>query len=156
ALWNSGLFAWEATTLLDEVRRHTPEIAPHLSLLEAGDVPGFFAAVTAVSIDVGLLERSGAVAVVPGRFTWDDIGTWDALARVRPRDQLGNVTMGPVYLNDSHDCVVWSSGDPIVVSGVHDLIVVHANHRILVMPRQQAADLKLVLDRLPPEVKDLT
>jgi mannose-1-phosphate guanylyltransferase len=155
ALWNSGLFAWSAGVLLEEVRRHTDEIAPHLTLLERGDVAGFFAAVTAVSIDVGLLERSAAVAVVPGRFTWDDVGTWDALPRVRARDDHGNAAIGPVYLLDTDDCVVWSNGDPIVVSGVKDLVIVHAHGRILVMPRRQAADLKAILDRLPPDVRDL-
>jgi len=155
ALWNSGLFAWTAEVLLEEVRRHTPEIAPHLHLLESGNTAGFFQSVTSVSIDVGLLERSTAVAVVSGRFTWDDIGTWDALPRVRKRDPGGNVAVGPVQLLDAQDCVVWSSGDPIVVSGVKDLVIVHANGRILVMPRQQAADLKAILDRLPAAVRDL-
>ncbi len=155
ALWNSGLFAWTAATLLDEVRQHTDEIAPHLGHLDRGDVPGFFAAVTAVSIDVGLLERSAAIAVVPGRFTWDDVGTWDALPRVRQRDPHGNAAVGPVSLIDAEDCVVWSDGDPIVVSGVKDLVIVHAHGRILVMPRRQAADLKAILDKLPADVRDL-
>jgi mannose-1-phosphate guanylyltransferase len=155
ALWNSGLFAWSADVLLEEVRRHTPEIGPQLPRLETGDVAWFFDHVTPVSIDVGVFERSSAVAVVPGRFTWDDVGTWDALSRVRPRDAGGNVAVGPVHLPDSQDCVVWSAGDPIVASGVKDLIIVHANGRILIMPRQQAADLKGVLDRLPPDVRNL-
>jgi mannose-1-phosphate guanylyltransferase len=155
ALWNSGLFAWSADVLLAEVRRHTIEIAPHLPLLERGDVRGFFHAVTPVSIDVGVLERSKAVAVVPGRFTWDDIGTWDALTRVRSRDAGGNVASGPVYLLDTQDCIVWSGGVPIVAIGVKDLVIVQANSRILVMPRSQAADLKSALDRLPSEVRDL-
>jgi mannose-1-phosphate guanylyltransferase len=155
ALWNSGLFAWTAATLIEEVKRHTDEIAPHLPLLEHGDIAGFFAAVTAVSIDVGLLERSAAIAVVPGRFTWDDVGTWDALPRVRSRDGHGNAAVGPVYLIDTDDCVVWSDGDPIVASGVKDLVIVHAHGRILVMPRRQAADLKTILDKLPPDVRDL-
>lgn len=155
ALWNSGLFAWGADVLLDEVRRITPEIAPHLDRLAKGDVAGFFSGVTAVSIDVGVLERSGAVAVVPGRFTWDDVGTWDALPRVRRRDSHGNVAVGDVHLIETDDCVVWSAGDPIVASGVKDLVIVHANGRILVMPRRLAADFKAILDRLPPEVRDL-
>ncbi len=155
ALWNSGLFAWTADTLLEEVRAHTPEIAAALPRLEQGDVAGFFRDVVAVSIDVGVLERSDAVAVVHGRFTWDDVGTWDALPRVRRRDAAGNVTSGPVQLLDAEDCVVWSSGEPIVVSGVKDLVIVHANGRILVMPRRQAAELKSLLERLPPEVRDL-
>lgn len=155
ALWNSGLFAWTGDTLLAEIERHTPEIAPHLSRLAAGDVAGFFREVTSVSIDVGVLERSEAVAVVPGRFTWDDVGTWDALARVRRADSRGNVVEGPVHLVDCDDCVVWATRDPIVLSGMKDLVVVHANGRLLVMPRQQAPNLKLVLDQLPPEVRDL-
>ncbi len=155
ALWNSGLFAWSADVLLAEVHGNTPEIAPHLARLEAGDIAGFFEAVTAVSIDVGLLERSSAVAVVPGRFTWDDVGTWDALPRVRRKDAEGNVAVGEVHLLDAQDCVVWTNGTPIVVSGVKDLVIVHANGRILVMPRQQAADLKAILDRLPASVRDI-
>jgi mannose-1-phosphate guanylyltransferase len=156
ALWNSGLFAWTAELLLEEIRMHTPEIAPHLPFLERGDVAGFFRQVIAVSIDVGLLERSASVAVVPGRFSWDDVGTWDALPRVRARDPEGNVTEGPVYLHEVTDSVVWSDGEPVVVSGVHDLVIVRANGRILVLPRNRADDLKRVLERLPPEVRDLT
>ena len=156
ALWNSGLFAWRADLLLEQIRRHTPEIAPHLGCLDRGDVTGFFQRLTPVSIDVGLLERSPDVAVVPGRFTWDDIGTWDALPRVRPRDDKGNVAVGPVHFHDTQDCVAWSDAEPIVLAGVRDLVVVRANGRILVMPRALAADLKTVLDRLPPDVRNLT
>lgn len=155
ALWNSGLFAWSADVLLAEVQIHTPEIAPHLARLDAGDVAGFFAGVTAVSIDVGVLERSGAVAVVPGRFTWDDVGTWDALPRVRRRDADGNVSVGDVHLIDAQDCVVWGQETPIVVSGVKDLVIVHANGRLLIIPRSKASDLKTILDRLPAAVRDI-
>jgi hypothetical protein len=63
--------------------------------------------------------------------------------------------VGPVYLVDTDDCVIWSDGDPIITSGVKDLVIVHAHGRILVMPRRQAADLKTILDKLPPEVRDL-
>lgn len=155
ALWNSGLFAWNARVLLRETRAHTPEIARYLPALEAGDVNRFFEQVTPVSIDVGLLERSNAVAVVPGIFPWDDIGTWDALARTNLRDARGNVVRGPVYIQDSHDCICWSDGEPIVVTGAQELVVVHANGRTLVMHRSRAAELKKVLDSLPAEVRDL-
>lgn len=155
ALWNSGLFAWTAPRLLAEVRAHTPEIAPYLDRLNQGDVAGFFASVTAVSIDVGVLERSRAVAVVPGNFDWDDIGTWEALARVRPRDGNGNVTVGPVTMFESSDCIAWSDGTPIVVSGLHDAVVVAANGRVLVINRTGVADLKRTLEALPAAVRDL-
>ncbi len=91
----------------------------------------------------------------PGRFTWDDVGTWDALPRVRRRDSHGNVSVGPVFLSEAEDCVVWSAGDPVVLSGLKDVVVVHANGRILVMSRRRAAELKSILDQLPPEVRDI-
>lgn len=155
ALWNSGLFAWTSHRLLDEVARHTPEVASALPKLRSSDVPGFFRAVTPISIDVGLLERSGAVAVVTGAFAWDDVGTWAALARVRPKDPNGNIIVGKAFLHESQDCIVWSDSDPIVLSGVQDLVVVHANGRILIMPAERAAAMKHLLDALPPEIRDI-
>jgi mannose-1-phosphate guanylyltransferase len=155
ALWNTGLFAWTADRLLAEVRAHTPEVAPHLARLDAGDAAGYFAAVSPVSIDVGVLERSNRVAVVAGAFPWDDVGTWDALARVRPLDAAGNVAVGPAHLHDPNDCIVWAEDEPVVVAGVRDVVVVRANGRTLVLHRRMAADLKRVLDALPPEVRDL-
>jgi mannose-1-phosphate guanylyltransferase len=155
ALWNSGLFAWTAERLLAEVARHTQEVASALSRLEADDVAGFFQAVTPISIDVGLLERSGAVAVVTGAFAWDDVGTWQALTRVRPKDPSGNVVVGRAVLQDAHDCVVWTDRDPVVLWGVKDLVVVQANGRILIMPTDRAATMKQVLDALPPEIRDI-
>lgn len=155
ALWNSGLFAWTARKLIEEVRAHTPEIAPALAQLERGNVAGFFEQVTPTSIDVGLLERSAAVAVVPGIFPWDDVGTWDALARVRRRDAHGNIAIGPVYLQDSHDCICWSDGEPIVVAGAQELVIVRANGRTLVMHRSRAPDLKKVLDQVPDHVRQV-
>jgi mannose-1-phosphate guanylyltransferase len=155
ALWNSGLFAWTAQRLLSEVAQHTPEVAAALPKLEAGDVAGFFRAVTPISIDVGLLERSAAVAVLAGAFAWDDVGTWQALARVRPKDPSGNVVVGRAVVRDSHDCIVWSERDPVVLCGVKDLVVVQANGRILVMPTERAADMKQLLDALPAEIRDI-
>lgn len=155
ALWNSGLFAWTARRLLSEVSRHTPEVAAALPRLQAGDVAGFFSQLTPISIDVGLLERSDAVAVVAGAFAWDDVGTWQALARVRPKDPSGNVVVGRGVAQESHDCIVWSERDAVVLCGVKDLVVVQANGRILVMPTERAAQMKQLLDALPADVRDI-
>jgi mannose-1-phosphate guanylyltransferase len=154
ALWNSGLFAWTAARLLAEVKAHTPEVSGAVATLANGDVARFFEEVVPVSIDIGLLERSAAVAVVPGDFAWDDVGTWQALGRVRAKDPQGNVVVGPAQLHDSQDCVVWSDGDPIVLYGVQEMVVVHANRRILVMPADRAASMKQLLDALPPAIRD--
>jgi mannose-1-phosphate guanylyltransferase len=156
ALWNSGLFAWTASRVLAEARSHTPEVARAIPALDAGDIERYFREVATISIDVGLLERSEAVAVVRGEFAWDDVGTWQALLRVRPKDTRGNVVVGDAVLHESQDCVVWSDRDPIVLYGVQELVVVQANGRVLVMPADRAASMKQLLDALPPAVRDVT
>ena len=154
-LWNSGLFIWKAAALLDEVRAHTPELAQLLPLLERGDVRGFFDAAPSLSIDEGVLERSSRVAVVRSTFRWDDIGAWDAVARTLPADERGNVSHGAAYAVDSDGSISWSDDRPVVLFGVRDLIVVNTRALTLVMPRERAADLKKLLEKLPPELREL-
>jgi len=155
ALWNSGLFAWRASVALAELGRHTPEVASHLTTLNESGPVAFFAAVPSTTIDEGLLERSDAVAVVAGDFRWDDIGTWEALARIRSLDPAGNVLVGEAIAVDSSNNVVWTDGQPVILSGVADLVVVSANGRVLVMGRDQASRLKETLEQLPAPVRDL-
>jgi mannose-1-phosphate guanylyltransferase len=155
ALWNSGLFAWTARRFLAETVAHAPELAPHLDRLAAADVAGFFGAVTPIAVDVSHFERSDRVAVVAGAFPWDDVGTWAALGRVRGTAGTDNVTVGPAFLRDATGTVVWTDGDPVVVDGVRDLVVVRAHGRILVTTRERAAQLKDLLERVPPWVRDL-
>lgn len=156
ALWNSGLFAWTASRFLAETDALAPEIAPHLGLLERGDVAGFFEAVTPIAVDVSHFARSERVAVVPGRFPWDDIGTWSALARVRGADASGNVLVGTAFARDSHDCIVWADDDALVVDGVRDLVVVRANGVTLITTRRRAVDLKALLQVLPEPLRELS
>ena len=139
ALWNSGLFAWTADRLLAETEAHTPEVRTGAAPLAAGDVAGFFARLTPISIDVGVLERSGAVAVVPGAFAWDDVGTWQALGARASQGRERQCRGGRGGAARHSGLIVWSDGDPIVLFGVQDLVVVQANGRILVMPTERAA-----------------
>lgn len=155
ALWNSGLFAWRAAVVRNQLRRFTPEIGPALESLDRGDIAGFFEACRSVSIDVGLLERSPDVVVIRGDFLWDDIGSWEALARVRPADPAGNVLVGNVIPIDSQRVIAWSERTPIVVAGLSDVVVVEANGRILIMDRRRAPDLKAILAQLPPNVREI-
>jgi mannose-1-phosphate guanylyltransferase len=155
ALWNSGLFAWTARRFFAETAAHAPELAPQLDRLRAGDVEGFFGAVTPVAVDVSHFERSRRVVVLPGAFAWDDVGTWSALGRVRGGDEAANVAVGPVTLRGCARTVVWSDGDPVVVDGVEGLVVVRANGRVLVTTHARAAQLKDLLDHLPPAIREI-
>ncbi|HEX9582839.1 MAG TPA: sugar phosphate nucleotidyltransferase [Gemmatimonadales bacterium] len=153
ALWNSGLFAWTATRFHAETLALAPEMAPHLERLATGDVDGFFARVVPVAVDVSHFERSARVAVVPGAFRWDDVGTWAALRRVRTADAAGNVLVGAAHQRDASGCVIWSEDGVVVVDGVSDAVVVRANGVTLVTTAQRAGHLKTLLERLPADVR---
>ncbi len=154
-LWNSGIFIWRATRLLEEVRLHTPELAALLPLLDSGDVDAFFDRAPALSVDEGVLERSSRVAVMEAGFEWDDVGTWDAVARTRPGDARGNVLLGDAHVVESDRCVVWGeAGEPVVVFGASDLVIVRVRGATLVLPRDRASDLKALLASLPEHVRE--
>jgi mannose-1-phosphate guanylyltransferase len=153
-LWNSGIFAWRVGDFLDEVRAHTPEIAPQLAS-HGDDVAKFFGAIkTGIAVDVGVLERSSRVLVLRGDFGWDDVGTWAALRRVRPRDDNGNALSGHVHTLDARDNVVHADGNDVVLYGVSDLVVVTRDGLTLVTTLDRASDLKTLIESLPAAFRD--
>ncbi|MEP6991755.1 MAG: sugar phosphate nucleotidyltransferase [bacterium] len=153
-LWNSGIFVWRAGDFLDELDAHTPEVASHLRA-HAHSLEAFFAAVTEpISVDVGVLERSTRVMVLPGDFQWDDVGTWAALRRVRHCDARGNALLGDVHVLEATGCVVHADGGAVVLYGVSDLVVVSRDGLTLVTTIDRAADLKRLIESLPPHIRD--
>src|SRR5439155_12672 len=95
------------------ISRHDPG-AQMLSLpaLSAGDVSGFFAKARPVAVDVAVLERTRRLAVVTGAFRWDDIGSWDALLRIRRADARGNVVVGNATVaDDVRRSVIWTENE---------------------------------------------
>jgi mannose-1-phosphate guanylyltransferase len=153
ALWNSGIFAWRVGDFLSEIHRVTPELSSALE--DAGaSADKFFAAATPITVDVGVLERSTNVAVIPGSFGWDDVGTWASLSRVRQQDDQGNAAIGPATLVDAKDNVVHAEGTNVVLYGVNDLVVVARNGLTLVTTKEHSADLKTLIANLPLSVRD--
>jgi mannose-1-phosphate guanylyltransferase len=152
-LWNSGIFVWRVGDFLDDVRRLTPEVAPALHKF-ADDIQAFFATVTPVSVDVGVLERSERVVVLPGDFGWDDVGTWGSLKRVRPLDVAGNAAHGAVVAVDARDNVVHAPGSTVILYGVSDLVVVVENGLTLVTTVERSSDLKTLMEALPANVRE--
>jgi mannose-1-phosphate guanylyltransferase len=151
-LWNSGIFAWCAGDILDEVRSHCPEVAPALAA-HPTDAAAFFGAVQSIAIDVGVLERSSRMMVLPGTFGWSDVGTWAALRDVRARDDDGNAPAGHVVFRDSRANVVHAEGTTVLCYGVDNLVVVAVNGLTMVTTADRAADLKSLLDTLPAPVR---
>ncbi len=147
-LWNSGIFVWRAADVLSAMRDLAPEISAALPLLESDGPEAFFGAVAPVSVDVAVMERSPAVEVVLASFAWDDVGSWNALARTREADERGNVLLGSAEAVDAARNVVWAEDGRIILFDVEDLVVVRSGDVTMVTRRSSAPDLKKLVSHL--------
>jgi mannose-1-phosphate guanylyltransferase/mannose-6-phosphate isomerase len=94
------------------------------------------------------MERTDRAAVVTGNFRWSDIGSWDALFDIAPRDVDGNVTQGPVVTIDTRGSVIHASERLAAVVGVEDLVVVSTPDAVMVVPRSRAQDVRALVEKL--------
>jgi mannose-1-phosphate guanylyltransferase / mannose-6-phosphate isomerase len=159
-LWNSGNFLFRADVLLAELEGLEPDMAAAIKAAVDGASTdlGFlrlrgeaFARAPQKSIDYAVMEKTDRAAVVVGEFRWSDIGSWDALFDITPRDSSGNVLQGPVVTVDSSDCVVHSNDRLTALVGVKDLVVVHTSDAVMVVPRSRAQEVRDLVSRLKAE-----
>jgi mannose-1-phosphate guanylyltransferase len=139
--WNSGIFVWRAATILQALAQRQPEMIARLqAIAAAAGSPQYgevfereFTAIRGVSIDYAVMEQARDVVVIEAPFHWDDVGSWQAIARLRGADEQGNTILAThVGLNTSGTIVRGPDGHLIVTLGVNDLIVVHTPEATLV------------------------
>lgn len=162
-LWNSGIFVFRADVILEEIRRAMPVLGEQLEVIQGAlGTPGYgrtlkrvFPDCPSISIDYGVMEKSKRIAVVPADFGWSDVGSFAALADVKPADLQGNVAEGDAVVVDGRNGVVLAHGDrPVVVVGMDDVIVVDAGDAVLVCRRDRAQDVRRAVDELARRGRD--
>jgi mannose-1-phosphate guanylyltransferase len=152
--WNSGMFIWRADALLEAVREVLPELARCVDDLErhwSGEDGGeaarrFYESAPAVSVDVGVMEKARRIAMVRASFEWDDVGAWNAIARLRDCDAEGNVTLGTVVACDTRDSVLIGEGGLVATLGVEGLVVVRTDDVTMVAPRDRAQEVRRLVE----------
>ncbi len=167
--WNSGVFVLRASVWLNALRLCRPDIleaceaawnksTSDLSFVRV-DAEAF-AACPSDSIDYAVMERlAGAQAVeglpqgvvLPLSAGWSDVGAWDALWQILPKDEAGNVSQGRVMLQDCNDTLAYSSGRLLACVGVQSLVVVETPDAVLVVDQRHTQDVKKIVDRLKRE-----
>ncbi len=167
-LWNSGLFMMRASVWLAAMKTCRPDILTACqNASDQGSIDGefirvgkaAFAQCPADSIDYAVMERiaagSGAAAsvlptgvVIPLNAGWSDVGAWDALWQVLPKDASGNVSQGDVLLQDCENTLALSESRLIACVGVSDLVVVETADAILVVHKDKTQDVKKIVDHL--------
>ncbi|MGP1679364.1 MAG: mannose-1-phosphate guanylyltransferase/mannose-6-phosphate isomerase [Burkholderiales bacterium] len=155
--WNSGMFCFRVGEFLSELARCAPELSDAVAAAwqatPRGQVPVAldaerFARIADISVDYAVMEKAARVAVVPGRFDWSDIGSWQALGDLVPADAAGNRVQGEAVLVDTKDCFVRSEDRLVAALGVHDLLVVDTPDALLVADRSRAQEVKSIVQRL--------
>ncbi len=144
--WNSGMFFWRAEALLEELREHLPKTATLLAALPRFGTRGFAARLKQVfplceniSIDYAVLEKAKKVSGIPaGDFGWNDVGSWNAVFELLPRDGAGNAGAGDGVIIDASGNFVDAPGKMVALLGVRDLIVVDTPDALLIASRERA------------------
>ncbi len=155
-LWNSGIFVWSLNAIMEQIEKYLPD--HYQGLLEIEKAIGTddyektltktYGQFKSISIDYGILENSDKVCVTQGEFDWSDLGSWEAVYELSPKDDDGNVTVGDVYTENSYSSYVFSPQKFTALIGVEHLLVINTKDALLICHRNNAQDVKNVVDHL--------
>lgn len=154
--WNSGIFLFKASTILNSIEEFLPELhdalmdlRPSLHTSDFEDsLLRMYRQVKGISIDYGVMEKARNVFVVEGRFHWSDLGSWEQVYKLSSKDDLGNVIRGNVAGLDLKNSFVSAREDLVAVVGLENIIVVQEEDAILICSRDRAEDVKALVDQL--------
>jgi len=151
-LWNAGIFVWQAGRFLEEVERVAPRVLRAVRAHLEGS-PGAWRRAPRISVDYAVLERAAGVRVVPLRAGWDDVGSWDAVMRLR---RQSGAEQPHVLSLDSTGSAVFREGTQrfVALVGVPGAVVVDTPDALLVMARERAEDVKAVVSELRARGRD--
>lgn len=158
-LWNAGMFFFHARRILAEIQAQLPALGEILEGVgrDSIDLVARYPAAPAISIDYAVMEglpSRGGMTVVPGDFGWSDVGSWDALAELRPSDAHGNTILGEAVTLDAHNNIL--VGDRLIAAvGVRDLVIVATDQAVLILPRSRAQDVRQVVAELERSGRDI-
>jgi mannose-1-phosphate guanylyltransferase len=156
-LWNSGMFIWSAASILSAIDNYQPDMGA--ALKSYGETIGtdketsarraLYENASAISIDYAVLEHARNVLTLKADMIWDDIGSWNALERIREKDAENNVVVGEVQLHGTYETTVFNQSDGIIACiGIADMVVVRSDNITLVAHKTKVAEVKQLLAEL--------
>lgn len=154
--WNSGMFVWRADVILSEIQKSLPELHTHLIQLQPSigtpmfesNLEEMYGMIRSISIDYGVMEKSDCVHVIKGDFGWNDLGSWDEVARISPKDELGNTLKGKTLTVNSKNTYIQAGEKLIATVGVHDLIIIDTPDALLICRKDSSQEVKEVVDQI--------
>lgn len=155
-LWNSGMFVWKASSIMKNIEKFLPKLYRGIKNIEASVktseyekvLDEEFSSFESVSIDYGIMEKAKDIFVIPGSFSWDDVGSWLALERINKTDDFKNVVDGNVITIETKNSIIQAQDKLIATVGVNDLVVVDTSDALLICNKDDAGKIKKVLENL--------
>lgn len=153
-LWNSGMFVWKVSTILDNLMRYLPRLYKSMMRIkemmgmetEQAKIDSIYSAIQSISIDFGIMERSDDVLVIPGDFGWSDVGSWDALGSIFPTDENGNIVRAKHICMNTRNSVIYSGDRLVATIGLDDLIIADTPDALLICPKSKAQEVKSIVE----------
>lgn len=145
--WNSGMFAFSIGAMIEEFKRHAPEIIEMLNK-NFDDMLSNFKQMPDISIDFAVMERSDKVVMLPLDLYWNDIGSWDSIYDVMDKDKNGNVTKGDVLTVDTKNTLIIGNKRLISTIGLEDCLIVETDDAILIAKKGEAQKVKNIVNEL--------
>lgn len=156
-LWNSGMFIWSVDTIMKEFNEYQPDLTDGLhAIREVVDSPDMdnmiydvYSKIKSVSIDYGIMESAKNVCVIEANFTWNDIGSWEAVYNISDKDKKGNAIYSREhFLFGAKNNYIYSSKKLVAAIDVEDLVVVETDDALLICKKDQSQKVKDVVDML--------
>ena len=156
--WNAGMFIWSVETVIAELQKHVPELGAFIEeVAQCEDLPALlsekFRTLPKISIDFALMEKAQRVLNLEATFDWDDVGSWISVAKYLKQDDNKNCANCDITQIRANNNIIYSKeGSRVALLGVDDLIVVQTGDAILIAKREEADDIKKLVDAVPPEM----
>ncbi|MCP4393816.1 MAG: mannose-1-phosphate guanylyltransferase/mannose-6-phosphate isomerase [Alphaproteobacteria bacterium] len=157
--WNSGIFLFSASSMIEEMKLHRPDIlelcqkALQPSKREGDNCSIFldnniFASIEGDSIDYAIMEHTDKAVVVPVDMGWSDVGSWEALWDIGDKDENGNVTDGDIITHDVKNSLIRSDGRLVAAVGLENTVIVSTDDAVLVANKDRTQDVSNIVNTL--------
>jgi mannose-1-phosphate guanylyltransferase len=154
--WNSGMFIWRVDAILEEIKMLMPDLYYGLEEINSDlnsdnfekTVAVVYGKMKSTSIDYGIMEKSQKVYLTKGNFAWSDVGSWEEVYQLSPKDNDGNAKVGNIYSEMTVDSYIYSPKKFVSVIGVENVIIINTDDALLVCRRDQSQEVKKVIDHL--------
>ncbi len=149
--WNSGMFAFRASTIIKEFQAFEPGLLKDLKKIvsQGNDVPlELYEKLPDNSIDYAIMEKTKKGVVLPVDFGWSDIGSWKSLYDFMPKGDGDNVVEGDVILQNTRNCFIRSEGRLVVTNDLDNIVVVETPDTVFISDLEKSRDVKSIVNNL--------